>query len=86
MTLAFAAKLGLRARPTNVGAQKIDGSPLEIHDMALTRFSIQDSLERVRFFEETFLLADTSMVVVLRMSFLSISNANIEFAELEKLT
>ncbi len=40
MTLAFAAKLGLRPRPTNVGAQKIDGSPLETHGMALARFSI----------------------------------------------
>ncbi len=54
--------------------------------MASARFSIQDSLGRVRFFEETFLLADTSMEVVLGMPFLSLSNANVEFAELEKLT
>ncbi len=86
MTPAFAAKLELRPRPTNVRVQKIDGSPLETHGMASARFSIQDSLGRVRFFEETFLLTNTSMEVVLEMSFLSLSNADVEFAELGKLT
>ncbi len=84
ITPAFAAKLELRPRPTNVGAQKIDGSPLETHDMALARFSLQDSLERVR--EKTFLLTDISIEVVLEMFFLSLSNADVEFTELEKLT
>ncbi len=86
MTSAFTVKLGLRSRPTNIEAQKIDGSPLETYGMASARFSIQDSLERVWFFEETFLLADTSMKVVLGMLFLSLSNPDIEFAELGKLT
>ncbi len=54
--------------------------------MASARFSIQDSLGRVRFFEETFLLVDTSMEVVLGMPFLSFSNANVEFVKLGKLT
>ncbi len=85
MTSAFVAKLGLRLRLINDGTQKIDGLPLETYDMALTRFSIQDSLGRVRFFEETFLLTDTSMEVVLEMLFLSLSNADVEFVELGKL-
>ncbi len=54
--------------------------------MALARFLIQDSLGKVRFFEETFLLADISMEVVLEMPFLSLSNVDVKFAELEKLT
>ncbi len=54
--------------------------------MASARFLIQDSLGKVRFFEETFLLADTSIEVVLGMPFLSLSNVNVEFAELGKLT
>ncbi len=54
--------------------------------MALASFSLQDSLRRIRFFEEIFLLANTSMEVVLGMPFLSLSNADIEFAELGKLT
>ncbi len=40
MTPAFAVKLGLGPRPTNVGAQNIDGSPLETHGMASARFSL----------------------------------------------
>ncbi len=86
MTPAFAAKLGLRPRPTNVKSQKIDGSPLEIHGMASPRFSIHDSLGMVPFYEETFLLADTSIAVVLGIPFLSLSNADVEFGELKKLT
>ena len=47
--------------------------------MAIAGFSIQDKSGRARFFEETFLLADTSMEVVLGMSFLSLSNADVQF-------
>ncbi len=82
MTPAYATRLGFTTRKTSIGAQKIDGSPLETYGMASARFSIQDSLERVRFFEETFLLADTSMEVVLKIPFLSLSNVDVEFAEL----
>ncbi len=77
MTPAYAAKLGLITRKTSVGAQKIDGSPLETHGITSAKFSLQDSLGRVRFFEETFLLADTSMEVVLGMPFLSLSNVDV---------
>ncbi len=40
---------------------------------------------RVRFFEETFLLADTSIEVVSKMPFLALSNANFQFSA-EELT
>ncbi len=84
MTPVYAAELGLTTRKTSVGAQKIDGSPLETYGMVLASFLLQDSLGRVRFFEETFLLADTSMEVVLGMPFLALSNANFQFSA-EKL-
>ena len=61
MTLGFAAKIGFILRSTNFGAEKIDGSPLESYDMVSAEFSLQDSLGRVRFFEETFLLADVKV-------------------------
>ena len=79
MNPAFAAKLGLSIRPTGIGAQKIDGSALRTYGMAIAGFSIQDKSGRARFFEETFLLADTSMEVVLEMSFLAINNADTQF-------
>ncbi len=47
--------------------------------MALARFLLQDNLGRVWFFEETFLLADTSMEVALRMPFLALNNVDFQF-------
>ncbi len=85
MTPAYAAELGLTTRKTSIGAQKIDGSLLETYGMASASFLLQDSLGRVRFFEETFLLTDTSMKVILGMLFLSLSNKDVEFADQEKL-
>ncbi len=53
----------------SVGAQKINGLPLETYSMALARFLLHDSLGKVRFFEETFLLTHTNIKVVLEMPF-----------------
>ncbi len=47
MTLAYTAELGLTTQSTSIGAQKIDSSPLETYGMALARFLLQNSLERV---------------------------------------
>lgn len=86
MTLTYIAKLGLTFQKTNIGAQKIDGLPLKTHGMALARFLFQDNLGRVSFFEKTFLLVNTSIDVILKMPFLSLNNADVKFAKLEKLT
>ena len=75
MTPAFAAKLGLSTQPINVGAQKIDGSVIKTYDMTTAGFSIQDKSGRARFFEIIFLLADTSVEVVLGMPFLALSKS-----------
>ncbi len=84
--LAYRAELGLTTQKTSVKAQKIDGLLLKTYGIAPASFLLQDSLRRVQFFEKTFLLADTSIEVVLEMSFLSLGNIDIKFAELEKLT
>lgn len=47
--------------------------------MIIARFSIQDKLGKIWFFEEIFLLADTSIDIILKMSFLAFSNVNILF-------
>ncbi len=85
MTLAYAKELSLTTQNTSVGAQKIDGSPLETYGMVSASFLLQDSLGTVRFFEETLLLANTSKEVVLRMLFLALSNADFQFGA-EELT
>lgn len=86
MTPAYITKLGPRPRSTNVAAQKIDSSVLETHGIPSASFLFQDSQERVQFFKETFLQADTSMEIVLEMPFLALSNTDVEFIELRKLT
>ena len=79
MTLRYALKLGLKICLTNVRVQKIDGSTLKTFEMVLASFQMKDTLGRARFFQETFLLADLSVEIVLEMPFLTLSNADIKF-------
>ena len=81
MSLAYAKKLGLKTRKTNVGAQKIDGFALETFEIVIADFSIEDKSGKPRFFQETFLVADTKFKVILGMPFLEISNADVAFGE-----
>ena len=81
MNPTYAEKLGLKTWKTNVGAQKIDGSALETFGIVIADFQVEDKGDRPRFFQENFLVADTKFKVVLRMSFLKISNADVAFGE-----
>ena len=49
--------------------------------MVIARFVIQDRLEKALFFEEIFLLVNTSIEIVLKGSFIIFSNADIWFAK-----
>ena len=77
MTPLFAAELDLSIRDTSIVIQKIDGSALKTYIMTIARFLLYDILGKIWFFEETFLLADTSIDMVLEMFFISLSNANV---------
>ena len=46
ITPAYIAKLGLKVQKTDIGAQKIDGSTLDIFEMVLANFQIEDKLGR----------------------------------------
>ena len=81
MNLAYAKKLGLKTWKTNIEAQKIEGFTLETFGMVIADFQVKDKGGRPRFFQESFLVADTKFEVVLRMLFLKISNANVAFSE-----
>ena len=50
MNPTFAWKLGLYIQKSNVGAQKIDGSALEIFEIVIADFQIKDKGSRPRFF------------------------------------
>lgn len=78
MNLAFAAKLNISTLPISISAKKINRFTFKTFDMVIARFLIQDKSNKIRFFEEIFLLADTILNIVLRMLFLAFSNADIE--------
>lgn len=66
---------------TNIRVQKVHGTSVETYSMGSARFLHQNNLQRVRYFEETFLLANISIKIILGRPFLSFSNANIKFVE-----
>ena len=77
ITLAYMAYLGLKVKVTNVGMQKIDRSSLATYGIIIGAFQIINKLGYSWFFQETFLLADISIEVVLSMLFLTFSNADV---------
>ena len=81
MSPAYIKRLGLKTRKTNVGAQKIDGSTYKIFGMVIADFQVEDKVGRPRFYQKTFLIADTKFEVILGMPFLKLSNANMSFSE-----
>ena len=52
---------------------------LDTFGMVVVAFSITNKANRVRFFEEIFLVANISPKVVLKMLFLTLSGANVDF-------
>ena len=77
---SFVKQLGLSIRPTDVGDQKIDGTTMDIHEIVVAAFSLVDKANRVRFFEEIFLVANVSPEVVFGMPFLTLSSADVDFS------
>ena len=80
MTLRYTSKLGLEIYFTNVKVQKTNDFIFKTFEIVLASFQVKNKLRRPRFFQKTFLLTDFSIEVVLRMPFLTLSNANIKFA------
>ena len=79
MHLVFAERLNFIMRATNFGTQKIDGMTLKTYGMVVAAISVTHQAGRVRFFEETFLVANISPDVVLGIFFLTLSNADVDF-------
>ena len=48
--------------------------------MVVAAFLVEDKANRVRFFEETFLMANVSLKIVFGMLFLTLSGANVNFS------
>ena len=83
MIPAYAKKLGFQLQKTNIGAQKIDGSTLKTYGIVIAGLQVYDKFEKIRFFQETFLVADTSIKVIFRMPFLTLSKVKVDFIKRE---
>ena len=76
MTPAYAVYLDHIVRLTDIGMQKIDKCSLATYVMVIAALQVVNKLGRSWFFQKTFLLANISMVVILSMLFLTLSNAD----------
>lgn len=81
MTRSYTIKLGLKVWRTDVRAQKIDGFTLETFAMILANFQVENKLKKAWFFQETFLVSNISVEVVLKMPFLTLSNVDVVFQD-----
>ena len=81
--LTFTKELGLFIRDTDLGAQKIDSNILDTYEIVLAAYLVMDKVNRVRFFKETFLVANISPKAVFGMFFLTLNNADIDFLDRE---
>lgn len=77
MIPGYALKLDLKVYSTNIKAQKISVSILEIFEIALVNFQVKDKISLTQYFYKTFLLADINLKIIIKMFFLTFSNANI---------
>lgn len=77
MSPTYAKNLRLFIRKINVGVQKNNRLLLRTNGIILASFSLEDYLRRSEFFKEIFLIADISIEVILEMSFLSLSDAEV---------
>ena len=83
ITPTYISKLGFKVHFTDVEAQKIDDSNLKTFGMILASFQMVNKLEKAQFFQETFLLADINLKIVLSILFFTFSHADIRFIEKE---
>ena len=81
--LTFIKELGLPMKLIDVGAHKIDDTMLSIYGMVVAALSLINKSNQVKFFKETFLVANISPEIVYGMLFLTLSNANVDFLDRE---
>lgn len=81
MNLAYTKKLRLYVRKTNIKANKMNKSYLNIFEIIIASFSHQNKLRKAGFFKKPFLVANTRIEVILKIFFFAFGNVNIQFAK-----
>lgn len=77
--LAYTLKLKLKVYFTNIKAEKIDNFIFKILEMVLTNFKIKIEFQKLWFFWEILLLANSNIEIVLEILFLILSKAKNQF-------
>ena len=75
----LAEKLSFVVRTTNVGIKQIDCTTIETYKIVVVVFLIIDQADKIKFFKKIFLVVNISPNVVLKMPFLIMSVANVDF-------
>ena len=79
--LTFAQELGPSIRQTDIKKKKIDSTTLDTYRMVIIIFLVTDKVNWIRFFEKTFLVANISLKLVLRMLFLTMNSVDVNFLD-----
>ena len=54
---------------------------LDTYEIVVIAFLLTDKANRIKFFEKTFLVTNVSLKAIIRMLFLTLSDANIDFLD-----
>lgn len=81
MIPAFEFKLNFKIRYINIEIQKINSSIFKIFEIVLASFCMINKLSKPWFFQETFLLSNISVKIILDIFFLKLNNTDIQFTK-----
>ena len=79
--LIFTKELSFSIRVIDIRAQKINGTMLDNYRMIVADFLVTDKINQAGFFEKTFLMANISPKIVLKIPFLILSNVDVDFLD-----
>ena len=80
---AFAERLGFVVQTTNIDTLKINGTTLEIYRIVVAAFLVTDQAHKVKFFKETFLVANVSPDMIFGILFFILSDVDVDFPKKE---
>lgn len=86
ISATYTESQGLGIWESIIMAQKIDKSILATYKIVLAVYFRKNKLRQVWLFEKTLIVADISIKVILRILFFLLSNADVQFADMKKLT
>ena len=77
MILAYISKISVKVWQVDIKESNIISFNLKIFEIFLASFQIKDKLEKTKYFQKTFLLANFNIKMILELFFFIFNNANI---------